>query len=314
MSPQNVLWRNNLALYAMYAGEYDTAIQESREILKLNPKFGKALLCIALAQVGQGRVSEAGGTWSDLAGLGGEENQSMAALGLADLAEFEGRYSDAVSILEHNLSAPELNHDKEAAAIRQVALAEAYLHRGLKPKARAVAENAAASSTDPAVVFPAAAVLIETGGEAKAKKLADQLGTRWEPEPQAYAHLIDGLVRLHVKDYRAAVASFRSAKSLSDTWMGRLLLGTAYLEAGAFAEADTEFDACVRRRGESSAVFLDDNPTVRYYPPAEYYLGRARLALENTSGAYNLNSFLQIKVRSEADPMIADARKRLEKK
>jgi hypothetical protein len=32
----------------------------------------------------------------------------------------------------------------------------------------------------------------------------------------------------------------------------------------------------MKRRGEATAVFLDEVPSYRYLPPVYYYLGRAR--------------------------------------
>ncbi len=55
---------------------------------------------------------------------------------------------------------------------------------------------------------------------------------------------------------RAAVGSFTEANDILDTWIGRFDLGRAYLELGAFTEADSEFDRCVKRRGEALALFL----------------------------------------------------------
>jgi hypothetical protein len=40
-----------------------------------------------------------------------------------------------------------------------------------------------------------------------------------------------------------------------DTWIGRFELGRAYIEAGAFTEADSEFDQCLKRRGEAIELF-----------------------------------------------------------
>src|SRR3982751_3555484 len=49
--PKNVLRKNNVALYAMYAGEFDPAAREAEEVLKLNPSFAKAYVAIALTNL-----------------------------------------------------------------------------------------------------------------------------------------------------------------------------------------------------------------------------------------------------------------------
>ena len=53
--PNNLLQLNNVGLFAMYAGDFDTAIRESERLLKLNPSFEKAYICLGLAQLGEGR-------------------------------------------------------------------------------------------------------------------------------------------------------------------------------------------------------------------------------------------------------------------
>ena len=70
-----------------------------------------------------------------------------------------------------------------------------------------------------------------------------------------YAKLIEGEVALQEKDPRTAIQLFNEANKLMDTWIGRFDLGRAYLEAGLFVEADSEFDRCIKRRGETLDLF-----------------------------------------------------------
>ena len=108
-----------------------------------------------------------------------------------------------------------------------------------------------------------------------------------------------------------AVASFEEAQKLADTWLGRFDLGRAYLVAKQYPDAENEIDLCMKRRGEASAVFLDDEPTIRYVPPVFYYLGVARAALESPAAHDNLRAFLTMKKSSERDPEVSDAQRRL---
>ena len=97
----------------------------------------------------------------------------------------------------------------------------------------------------------------------------------------------------------------------ADTWLARFHLGLAYLQAGSFAEAYSEFDICLKRRGEAAAVFWNDLPTMRRLPPLYYYLGRAQEGLKSPGAKDSYNAFLLIKEKSDADPLVEDARKRL---
>lgn len=71
----------------------------------------------------------------------------------------------------------------------------------------------------------------------------------------------------------------QAAQQIANSWPDRFLLGRAYLEAKSFAEAHSEFDACLKRRGEATAIWLDDVPSYRNFPPVYYYLGRAQEGL-----------------------------------
>jgi hypothetical protein len=67
---------------------------------------------------------------------------------------------------------------------------------------------------------------------------------------------------------------------ISGHWIGPSklgsILGGPILEAGAFTQADSEFDRCIRRRGETLAFFLDEEPTDGFLPQVYYYQGRVR--------------------------------------
>lgn len=114
--------------------------------------------------------------------------------------------------------------------------------------------------------FVAARVYVALGETAMANTLATGLASELQIEAQAYAKLIEGEAALHGGDARGAVKIFTDANILLDTWIGRFDLGRAYLEMGAFTQADSEFDRCIQHRGEALALFLD-LPTYSYFPP-----------------------------------------------
>jgi len=95
-----------------------------------------------------------------------------------------------------------------------------------------------------------------------------------------------------------------------DTWIGRFELGRAYLEAGAFTEADSEFDRCIKRRGETLALFLDESPTYGYFPSVHYYLGRAREGNKSSGFAESYRTYLSIRGKAGEDPLLSEVHKR----
>ena len=74
-----------------------------------------------------------------------------------------------------------------------------------------------------------------------------------------------------------------------------------------------EFDLAIKRRGETADVVFYDMPTLRYLPPAYYWLARASEgAGAATQARQNYEAFL--KLRAEADPvdvLATDAARRL---
>ncbi len=307
--PNNLLQMNNVGLFAMYAGDFNSAIRESEQLLKINPSFEKAYICLGLSQLAQGKVAEATENYKKLGALSAW-GASASAVGLADIALFEARPRDAIAVLEHGMDAN--THTPNTQSPRNwTMLAEAWLMSGQKEKAISAAERASASGTDEDVLYPAAMVFLQTARTEQALQISRKLEQRFEPDPQAYGKLIDAEAQMKRHDYRAAVHTFQDAQKIADTWLGRVGLGRAYLEAGAFTDADTEFDVCMKRRGEATAVFLDDEPSWRYFAPVYYYLGRTREGLGSADAAEAYSEYLKIRGNSTDDPLAKDARSRL---
>jgi Flp pilus assembly protein TadD len=309
-NPASVPQRSNLALYALYAGDFADAAKEAQAALKLNPNSEEPMRTLALAQLGQGQSQLAAETYKSLAALSAR-GASMAGTGLADQALYEGRTADAVRILEKGIASDLAANDKASAARKQAMLSQAELAQGQKDAAMATAEKAMADNQDDGIAFLAASVFIDGGKPARAKTIAAGLGKRLQPEPQIYAKLINGELLLKQSDSKGALQAFEEAQKFSDTWLGRFYLGRALLEAGAFAQAASDLDACQKRRGEATSIFLDDEPSFHEFPPVLYYLGRTQDGPNGAAAAESYKAFLAIKANGDDDPLVADARRRL---
>jgi tetratricopeptide (TPR) repeat protein len=94
-------------------------------------------------------------------------------------------------------------------------------------------------------------------------------------------------------------------------WLIRFQLGQSYLAAEQYAEALDEFTIAEARRGEASALFLDDMPTYRFLAELPYWIGRAQEGLNMRAAA--LESYQAFLDRwSDTGPLASDARKRLQ--
>ena len=141
------------------------------------------------------------------------------------------------------------------------------------------------------------------------RTLAADLGAGLQVNRQVYSKLIDGEIALAEKNGRAAVKSFSEANGLIDTWLGRFGLGRAYLQAGAFPEADSEFDRCLQRRGEALSLFLDETPTFGYFPLVHYYQGKVRDGLGSSGSTDSYRTYLRIRGTAGEDPIVEELRR-----
>lgn len=302
--PKATVPRMDLALVSSYAGDFKTAEQQARAVIQINPSFEVSYLVLAYSQLGQGQLDQAAQSYGELKKLS-PLGASMAASGLADLALYEGRYSDAVRMLEDSAKTDLTVKDSDAPE-KFASLAYTQLSWGHKPQALAAAERALSLSQKANIRFLMARILIETGEEAKALKLGAGLASELSPEDQADAKLIEGEAELKAKDATKAIQSFTAAQKILDTWMGRFDLGRAYLDAGLYVEADSQFDRCINTRGE--ALELDDDPTYGYFPPVYYYEGRVRQGLKSPGAADSFRTYLGIRGKANEDPLLPEVR------
>jgi len=309
ITPQSVQQRSNLSLYALYAGDFDAAATEAQQVLKENPRFEVGVRTLALAKLAGGHPEEGRKEYERLMTMS-SRGASMAATGLADLALYEGRLADAVAILHKAIIENQADKDADTAAYNQATLAQSLLALNKPGEAYTAAENAAASR-DEGILYRVAQVYQAAGQEPRALVIAGPLAQRLETEPQIYAKLIAGEAQLKKGNAREALNAFQEAQKLGDTWLGHFDLGRAYLEADAFTEASSEFDVCLKRRGEAASIFLDDVPSYHYLTPVYYYQGRAREGLKSPGAVESYMTFLAIKEKGAGDPLVADAQKRL---
>ena len=178
-------------------------------------------------------------------------------------------------------------------------------------QATAAAEKALANSKEVKIRFLAAKVFAETGQQDKAQKLAKGLAAEVQTEAQADAKMIEAALALKHKDPQQAIKALTDANTLLNTWLGHFELGRAYLEANAFAEADSEFDQCLRRRGEALSLFMDEVPTYAYLPPVYYYQGRVREGLKSAGFADSYRTYLNIRGQAGEDPLLPEIKRKL---
>ena len=305
--PNRVLYRENLALYANYSGDFQAAEQEAKALKEPSGWGCWRWPLLRWVRASWLRQPKRTSRWERLA----RKARRTSASGLGDIAVYEGRFSDAARMLELAAAADVAAEEPDRAATKLVALSYARLLRQQTGPAIAAADKALASSNVPKIRFLAARTFVEAGQSAKARTLVAGLASELQPEPQAYAKIIEGAAALKDGKAREAIKPLTEANALLDTWIGRFELGRAYFLAGAFTQADSEFDRCIKRRGEALSLFLDEEPTYGYLPAVYYYQGRVREKLGTAGFAESYRAYFDIRGKSTEDPLLPEVRKRV---
>src|SRR5207245_1428303 len=97
LQPHNASSRGNLGLYELYGGNFEPALGDLRKAIAINPSFVIAHQGVAYAQVATGRIADARETYARLQTFGAN-GASVAAMGLADLALYQGHAKEAADI------------------------------------------------------------------------------------------------------------------------------------------------------------------------------------------------------------------------
>lgn len=309
ITPNITVLRMNLAVLSSYTGDFPAAERNIQKVLLANPSMDKAYWILAMAQLGEGQLAKAEQTYQELAKVDAL-GASLSASGIADIAIYEGRFSEAVRALQSSIG-KEMASKGSAVAEKYILVAYAQLQWGHKEQAMEAAKLALSRSQEEYVRFLAARIFAEAGRRDEAQALSKELGLQSGIGPQTFSKLIDGEIALfQEKDPRKAIQIFTEANKAMPTWIGWFDLGRAYLEAGQAVEANSEFDRCLKERGQAMDI-LEQTTTFGYVAPAYYYLARTEEALGSPGAADSYRKFMDIQAKGDGGALFLDAKKRL---
>jgi serine/threonine protein kinase/tetratricopeptide (TPR) repeat protein len=305
--PNRALYRVNLASFANFSSDFRTAEAEARKITEPDVN---ALTALAFAQLGLGQLAEAAQTYESVRKVS-DYGKSLGTSGLADLANVEGRFSDAARILEQG-AAEDLGFKRpDWAAAKLAALGHTELRRGRPRAAIAAAEKALKNDDRLNIRFMAARAFVEAGDIERARALVTDMDSKILAEPGAYAKIVEGGIELKSGNPLQAIDLLMQANALLDTWLGHFELGRAYLAAEQFAQADSEFERCLKRRGEALQLILGDEPTYAHVPAVYYLQARVREGMKVEGATDSYADYLKFRGSSTEDPYVSDIRARL---
>lgn len=260
--PNQTMYQGNHAQYAIYAGDIEEARASAEKVIEEDPSFFKSYMILALAALYDEDIEAAKSHYGRMAETG-VRGQSLANIGLADIALFEGRFDDAISILAEGITADALENIARGRSTKTVALVQAHIGKGDAVAALAILDGSGTGGGDGQLI-PSAEIYAANGQYDKSFEIAEQYRQQLRPTARAYAKLIDGINAYYQGEYVMAIDSYRAAIEYADLWIVRYYLMQAYVAAGYPAAALPELDQCVERRSEAAGMFFDDVPTWRY--------------------------------------------------
>jgi len=306
-----VIQQSNVALYAMYAGDFGGAAAMAKKVVAEQPTYVNGYLPLAIDALSRGDDAAASRAYDDMA-KAGARGASLASTGRADLALYVGHAAAAERELDKTIQADLDAKNSSGAALKYLVLAEARAAQGKKPQAIDAVTRSLALTHSLETLLLAARVNIALGRIPEARALAAELDRALQKQNRAYAKVALAEIALSEKKTSAAVDLLGQAQQLSDVWLAHFDLGVAFVQAGHFAEAVSELEACEKRRGEATALFLDEVPTVRYLASLPYWIGRAQEGLGMAAPAKaRYEAFLALRKDSADDALVADARRRI---
>jgi tetratricopeptide (TPR) repeat protein len=311
LDPKSTLARVNYALYAMYAGEFPTAVAEADKVIAQQPTLDIAFLPLVAAALAEGDPAAARRAYEKMARTG-TSGASYANMGQADLLLFEGNAAAAQAVLEVGIIADRAAGNLSGMAAKYVALAEAHAAQNRAAPAIEAAEAALDLPASVPLQVQAATTLLLAGRDQPARTRATVLAQELDPQTRAYAKILEARIAMRQRRTVEAVEAATAAQKLSDVWLARVDLGIAYVEAGRHAEGLSELEKAHARRGEATAIGLDEVPTFRYLAVLPYWLARAQQGLGLTAAARaNYERYVEAHGASPDHPIALDARRRL---
>jgi tetratricopeptide (TPR) repeat protein/tRNA A-37 threonylcarbamoyl transferase component Bud32 len=312
LAPNKQMYRSNLALYGMYAGDFDLAVREARQAIALNPKNGLTYVPLAV-HAAYTKDLAAAARWYDEMAKGDSRAQRLAAISRADLMTYTGDVEGARKVLAAAIPADIAAGSRTAAATKHLLLGELAQLSGDRRAAISEAGAATSLSRSAQVLFRAAMILVEAERSTEAAALAAELPQELQGPDLWYRTIAETELASRRSD-AAAITRFEEELAKSrGTWLARLHAGLVRLRAHDPASAIAHLNWCVEHRHEAAAAYLDDVPTIRYWADAWYWSGVASEAAgDRQTAAARYSSFLEPRAGAR-DTRTEDVRRRLER-
>jgi len=260
--PMKKIGRQNAAFYFLYAGAFEDAESEAKQLFDDDPAYVNALVIEALTLVQRGDMDTAEARL--VSGMHDTDRKDAVLFqARADFAIAREDWTYASDLLLAGLDLDRKLGNKEGAARKQLMLAETAFamdqpERGVLLLSEALADSQSIFTLATAGVlhamfeFPFFPLVEEA-----IRKQANLHG-------RAYARMISGLRAFSTGDYGVATQQLDEALGILDLWLIRFARAYTFKRAGMLLEALDEVAICLSRSGEGVSAALDEQPSYRY--------------------------------------------------
>ena len=277
ITPKGAVGHFNLAFFSSLTGDFQTGEREARTALEISPSEA-AQLNLGEAQLGQGKLSDAAATYHGLEKFG-PRGASLATSALADLALYQGHFSEAVRLLS---KAPMLTCKPRRPRMRPLSLlpwptpncCEATVRPRLRRLRRPwqMDKRYRPDSSQ-------GACLRKPEMQCKRKRWQTASSKRRKRSLKPTARSSKESSRL---SRVTAHWPSRTSPTLTPCWIvdWQIRAWPRLPRSRTVPRGRLRPDRCLKRRGEALELFMDNTVTYSYLPYVYYYQGRVRQGLK----------------------------------
>jgi tetratricopeptide (TPR) repeat protein len=271
MSPNYVSARVNLALYAMYDGQFDSAAEHAEYALRLNDKASKAYIALGVAAAVRGRNDEAQG-WYDKMRTTTAQGAWLSELALADLDASRNRVRDAEQRLVRLVTSDAAAQNTTAIAHGYAFLAEIAAAEGRTADVVRLVDRGRPASSDPHFGYRYASALLDVNKIDAAIRVRGDLKRSRSVQAENYGVMLDA--ELAARNGGQPLRVLEAAQKAGAWWA--FYRAAVVLSRAHRAEGERALRWCREHRAQGTAAFLNDVPTLRYYVAVDQPAGSFR--------------------------------------
>jgi eukaryotic-like serine/threonine-protein kinase len=341
--PNHAAPPNNLALKYIELGQFDHALEEARDAIRLNPNSASGYSLLATAFLGLNRFDEAKAVIGQALAQGldtsamrrtlyriafaqndtatmqqqiewakGKADEYVAQNWQADNAVFSGQFRRATQFANDAFESAERHGLKDVAAQIAAGIAARDARLGDCRRVKEQTAKALSISHSQLTMIPAGSALAGCGEVGPAQTITDELIRRFPKDTllnKVSLPLVQARLELHRGNPAQAIQFLAATKPYERYALFEIadLRGQVYLRQQRGADAAAEFQKILDNRGWQTTSPL--------YPLAHLGLARAAVLQGNTAGARTAyQDFFALWKDADADtPILIEAKKEYEK-